>query len=250
MTRSASDPARTLSLLWGASSKPSRRGITVEGIVAAAVEIADELGAGAVEALTMRAVAARLGVGTMSLYGHVPGKPELVVLMYDRVHAGLYSDVDEPRRAGDWRAGTTLVAHRNAALLRKHPWLLDYSTARPIIGPNTCEKYEAELRPLDGIGLDDVAMDAALATVLGHVRAAAEVAAAGERAERESGIDDAAWWTAIAPILGKAMAGQEFPVSDRVGTAVGAAFASSVSADNQLEFGLAAILDGIAARLG
>ncbi len=247
MAKSASDPARTISLLWGSAPKPSRRGITVEAIVAAAIELADELGA--VDALTMRGVADRLDVGTMSLYGHVPGKPELATLMFDRAHAGLYAHVDEPRAAGDWRAGLTLIAHRNAELLARHPWLLDYATARPIVGPNTTAKYEAELRPLDGIGLDDIAMDAVLATVLGHVRASAEVATSSGRAVRESGISDAAWWAAIAPALGKAMGGRAFPLADRVGTAVGTAFESSVSAGHQLEFGLAAILDGVAARL-
>ena len=40
---------------------------------------------------------------------------------------------------------------------------------RPVLGPNINRKYEAELRPLDGIGLSDIEMDSVLTLVLMHV---------------------------------------------------------------------------------
>ena len=49
-----------------------------------AIALADEQGLGAV---SMRALAARLGMSAMTLYGYVPGKEELLDLMLDRVSA-------------------------------------------------------------------------------------------------------------------------------------------------------------------
>nr|BFE81516.1 hypothetical protein GCM10020093_041170 [Planobispora longispora] len=62
----------------------------------AAVEIADAEG---LEALSMRGVAARLGVATMSPYRYVGGKDDLILLMADAVYAEA-SYPDDPRRAG------------------------------------------------------------------------------------------------------------------------------------------------------
>ena len=69
----------------------------VEGIVEAAIGLADEDG---LEALSMRRVADRLGVGAMSLYTYVQGKSELVELMVD-VALG---EAMLPDEAAGWRA--------------------------------------------------------------------------------------------------------------------------------------------------
>jgi AcrR family transcriptional regulator len=79
------DPKRTMALLWGIGKKPTRGpkpGLSVGRIVSAAVEVADAEGLGA---LSMRRVADRLGIGTMSLYTYVPGKAELIDVMLDTV---------------------------------------------------------------------------------------------------------------------------------------------------------------------
>jgi hypothetical protein len=47
-------------------------------------------------------------------------------------------------------------------LFQRHPWLLDAVGPRPVLGPNESLKYEAELRPLDGLGLTEVEMDGVL----------------------------------------------------------------------------------------
>src|SRR5437773_1948961 len=68
----AADPGRTVELLWGAKGSHGRTGLSLTGIVAAAIEVADAEG---LPALSMRRVAERLGFTTMSLYRHVPGRP-------------------------------------------------------------------------------------------------------------------------------------------------------------------------------
>ena len=65
-------------------------------MVEAAIALADANG---LEAVTMRAVAERLGVSPMTLYTYVPGKAELLDLMLDALWLAM------PRRKpADWPA--------------------------------------------------------------------------------------------------------------------------------------------------
>lgn len=240
------NPVRTLSLLWGPQDRPSRSGLSVRTIVLAAVELADADG---IDAVSMRQIAEKLGVGAMSLYTHVPSKTELTDLMSDTALRDLYQDLDEPRREGDWRAGLTFVAHRNWDLFLRHPWLLDIAGFRPVVGPHLSDKYEAELRPLEGIGLEDVEMDSVLTLVLTHVEGAARSHLAQLNAQRASGQTDAQWWMQVGPILEKVMDSQRFPVSGRVGSAAGQAHQAPGDPRHILDFGLERILDGVAALI-
>lgn len=123
------------------------KGITRERIVAAALDVLDEGGA---DAVTVRAVAGRLGVQAPALYWHVRGKQELLDEMgteiQRRVQRGL-SGHDH----GDWRAGLTDYAralraeylrHRDGArtfsgtrltdpevLRAQEPWLRQWTTS-------------------------------------------------------------------------------------------------------------------------
>ncbi|WP_280506883.1 TetR/AcrR family transcriptional regulator [Nocardia farcinica] len=241
--KNSSDPARTLTLLWGLHPKPGRKGLTVATIVAAGIEVADAEG---LDAVTMRRVSERLGVGAMSLYTHVPGKTDLVELMHDAVLADLYRDPGEPAAAGDWRAGLTLVAQRNWQLYQQHPWLLGLIGTRPVPGPHSIAKYEAELRPLDGLGLGDVEMDAVLTLVLTHVQGTARLAATSAATPADSQLTDPQWWDITGPILDRLFDPAKFPVAARVGAAAGSEHNAAVDPDHALGFGLERILDGIA----
>jgi AcrR family transcriptional regulator len=237
-------PARSLPLLWGTRERPGRSGLTVRAIVAAATELADADGLGAV---AMRRVADRLGVGTMSLYTHVPGKAELTDLMIDAALGELYEDVDEPsRQPGGWRGGLEFIAARNGELYRRHPWLLQVAGGRPVLGPNTIGKYEAELRPLDGIGLSDVDMDSVLTLVLTHVEGIARLRASLARTDAGSGQTEEEWWLTAAPVLESVFDPARFPVAARVGQAAGEQHQASVDPGHAFAFGLARILDGVA----
>src|SRR4051812_46475217 len=162
------DPARSLELLWRRRPRPARGpkpALTVEGIVEAAVRIADAEGSGA---MSMRRVADELGVGAMTLYRYVPGKGELLDVMLDTMYGEL------PRREvdGDWRARLDEVARENRELYLRHPWMLQIAVSRPPLGPHVMAKYEYELGAVEGIGLTDVEMDATVALVNGYVQGA------------------------------------------------------------------------------
>lgn len=240
--KAAADPVRTLELLWGPQDRPSRSGLTARAIAAAAIELA---GTGGLDAVSMRSVADQLGAATMSLYTHVPGKPALVELMIDTVTGEAYADLDEPARQPDWRAALRVIAHRNWQLYARHPWLLQVPQGRPVLGPNISRKYEAELRPLDGIGLTDPEMDGVLTAVLMHVQGLARWHAALTADRAGSGTDDEQWWKAIEPALAAVMDASAFPVSGRVGRAVGEQLNSAGDPVASFDFGLALILDGV-----
>ena len=93
------------------------RGLTVERIVAAAIELADEDGLAAV---SMARVAERLGFTTMSLYRHVRNKEELVWRMLDGA-LGPAPELEIP----DWRTGMERWAREFRARLLRHPWGID-----------------------------------------------------------------------------------------------------------------------------
>jgi len=235
------DPARSVELLWGVEP-PARRGpkpkLTVPAITRAGVALADAEG---LDAVTMRRVAAELGVSAMSLYTYVPSKAELADLMLDAVYGEL-----GPVRGTGWRERLEQVARANRELLQRHPWMLQIAMSRPVMGPNLFAKYERELRAVDGIGLDDVTMDLVITTVIGFTQSVVRGGLEASAAEQRTGMTDAQWWAAYGPALERVLEPGEFPLASRVGTAAAQAYGGPYDADRAFEFGLARLLDGFA----
>jgi AcrR family transcriptional regulator len=242
----AKDEARTLALLWTPQERAARSSLNTPVIVGAAVKLADTEG---FEAVSMRRLADQLGVGTMSLYTHVPGKLELTDLMIDAVHADLYESLEEAQRQpGGYREGIRFVAERNKALYLRHPWLLDVPLGRPVLGPHMVQKYETELRVLDGIGLTAVQIDSIEALLVMQVQAAARLAVVHARAEQLDGMTEMEWWMNIMPLLQRVKRGQ-FPVAARIGKAAGEALAPGPSAEHLFQFGLEVLCEAVAAMI-
>lgn len=238
------DPARSLALLWRTQDRVARKGktdLSVDRIVQAAIVVADSDWP---EPISMRRVAERLGVGTMSLYTHVYGKAELMEAMLDAVYGEL--PAPDPA-AGGWRGQLEFLARENWALCHRHPWLLQVQPGRPGLGPNSLAKYERELRAIAGLGLTEVEMDSVVSLVAGHAEGAARRSIEARQTERLTGMSDEQWWQVQAPLLSKLVDAQRFPVASRVGAAVGAEQGTAYEPDRAFEFGLARILDGIAA---
>ncbi|GAB2517390.1 TetR/AcrR family transcriptional regulator [Nocardiopsis aegyptia] len=235
-----SDPARSMALLWRRGEPTSRRNkpdLSVDRIVAAASELADAEGLGA---LSMRRVADRLGVGTMSLYTYVPGKGELIDLMVDAAYARMYADAPPEH----WRDRLTEVAHANRRLYTRHPWILQTVTMR-LLGPHCLAKYDRELAAVDGLGLTEIEMDSTVSLVNGYVESTARQTLALTEAERESGMDVEQWWRTYGPLLAALVDDEDFPLASRVGGAVGAAHQTVYAPDHEFAFGLERVLDGI-----
>jgi len=241
------DPVRGMELLWGTAAPPKSRGpkpgLTVERIVLAGIEIADAEG---LVALSMRRVAERLGVGTMSLYTYVPSKAELVDV---NVHRTIGS-VEHAPVSGGWRELLSEIAWTAWELYARHPWLLQVmAMSRPPLGPNSIADYEHQLRAVDGIGLTELEMDSVVSMVSVYVQGAARAAAEAATSTQVTGVSDAEWWAVYGPLLAKVFDAEKYPVAARVGAVAGETYQSAYDAKHGFEFGLARILDGVAALI-
>ncbi|MFV0435526.1 MAG: TetR/AcrR family transcriptional regulator [Leucobacter sp.] len=105
------------------SEASRRRKLDREAVVSEAIALADAEG---LEALSMRALAARLDVVPMALYKHVADKEDLVTRVVDRIIAGY----DPPGAGTGWRLGvrSRVLSAREAILA--HPWLGDAIDSR------------------------------------------------------------------------------------------------------------------------
>jgi len=239
----AGNPARTLALLWRhpavVSRHGPRQGLSIERVVATATQVADSEG---LDAVTMRRVAKALGVAPMTLYTYVPGKAELLDLMLDAAYKSM-ARLDTSGQP--WRQRLSAIAEENKALFESHPWAATVSTVRPPLGPGMMAKYEHELLALEGLGLDDVTMDASLTYLLGFVQAWARAAADARAVQHNSAMDDNEWWATSGPLLARVLDETAYPIAARVGSAAGAAHGSAYGPGHAYTFGLARVLAGL-----
>lgn len=116
---------------------------TREQVIEAAIAIADADG---LEAVTIRAVAARLQAGAMSLYSYVPDKQALVYAMVEQVSEELELP---PEPSGDWRADVRWFTRQQRAIVHRHPWLIAALSHRQPLGPATLAYLEFMLAALE-----------------------------------------------------------------------------------------------------
>jgi AcrR family transcriptional regulator len=223
----------------GASA--ARPALSAQAIATTAVGIADADGLGAI---TMRRLAAELGVSTMAAYRHVSGKDDVFELMVDLV----YGEVDVPGEAG-WRETMAALARGLRALVLKHPWLTRVPGPQEAyeLTPNRMALAERALAALRGQGPDaDTAM-----TVYRTVAAYAHGAASAETGLRQL-MSDRCWNSGD-----EARTGLSAQMTWLLSTGRYPMFARYIheatrkdDLDWQFETGLQYVLDGIAARTG
>jgi AcrR family transcriptional regulator len=131
-------------------------------IVQAAMALADEEPSGAI---TMRAVAGRLGVRSpMALYRYIANKNGLDDLLIDEV----YGMIAVPTGQG-WRAALHSLGHSGWEAMQRHPWAARLAYSRPPLGPHALHLYDTALAELDALDLDASTRMGFINTVLGHV---------------------------------------------------------------------------------
>jgi AcrR family transcriptional regulator len=111
----------------------------------------DIAGAEGLDAVSMRRVAARLGVGPMALYTHIDSKDDLLDLLADALAGEIILDDDE--LTADWRESITRVARRERAMNQRHPWAAELAGRRSAPGPNALLHIEQSLEALDGLSI-------------------------------------------------------------------------------------------------
>lgn len=120
--------------------------LTRERVVAEALTLIAEDG---VPALTMRALATRLGVVPGALYRHVRSKERLQDLVLDGVLTEVNCEVDG---SSPWNEQIRVLAHRLQKVLADHPGVAGLLTIRDPLGPHSLAMAEAFLRPLHAAG--------------------------------------------------------------------------------------------------
>lgn len=147
-------------------TRAPRHTLSHEVIVERALAVLDDRGP---DGLTMRALAADLGVGPMALYTYFRSKDELLDAVRDQVLRGLA----DARADGDWVDRLRAIGTNLYRLLVAHPTLIHLFATRPLAGHEAAEATEAQLAALRDAGFDRVTAARAHLTLLHHALGAA-----------------------------------------------------------------------------
>jgi AcrR family transcriptional regulator len=242
------DPGRSMRLLWrlqiGRTRGP-KPSLKVDDIVEIAVRIADAEG---LDAVSMRRIAERLGVGAMTLYTYIPAKSDLFDLMYDRV---VGQHAPEFPVGGDWRANLERVARGQWDIYQRHHWFAQLPWTRVPLGPNILDAYERAMSVVAGLGLSGKEMTEIITLVSSYVHGAARSAVEAVTLPSSTSIGDEDWWADVGPVLQAIWDPVRFPTLsspemahawDQPDTESSYFLAAAVAS---FEFGLARVLDGI-----
>ncbi|BDM69289.1 GntR family transcriptional regulator [Streptomyces nigrescens] len=217
----------------------SDRELTRERIVRAALDIADGEGLAAV---SMRSVAARLGVAAMSPYRYVNSKDDLVLLMADAAFGEEGYPVEPPE---GWRARLELGARTLWRIYRRHPWLAQVgSLTRPLMLPALMVHAEWALAALDGHGLDPATMLDLHILLYSYLHGIAVHLEREAQAEAATGLSEDQWMDHQTPAFEAIAAATRYPVFGRITDSLKDGY--DLDLDTFFEFGLKPLLDGIA----
>ncbi|WP_199539060.1 TetR/AcrR family transcriptional regulator [Desertihabitans brevis] len=228
-----------IALLWSPPA-PAGRGprqrLSLDQVVEAAMALAGRDG---IEGLSMRKVAAALGVGAMSLYTYVPGRDELFELMIDRA----WADRGRADPTLPWRAQVEQIADQAWQMYQQHGWLVSSNPARLPLGPHVLDAQEDLYRAIALTGLPEPDVVRIAGAVEGHVFGAARAVVVDARQAAATGVSSDGYWESRASFWGTYYSAERFPTMTRIWEAGGFDLEPDPGAD--MRFGLAMLLDGV-----
>lgn len=202
------------------------RRLSVGEIVTAAIELADDQG---LDGLSMPKLAKRLGVGTMTLYGYVESKEDLL----DRIAERIFERLRAPAE-GEWRDGMSGFFSDFRAAALAHPTLAHLLATGRITIPAVFDILETFFRQMtdDGLEVETAvrAFYAGLTYTIGFVLW--EI----PRIHSQTELDYAAQWAHLV--------GQLDPSAYPLLTGPAAPITPTVASTEQFEWGLERILMG------
>jgi TetR/AcrR family tetracycline transcriptional repressor len=205
----------------------ARPPLTRERIVDATLHIMDTEG---LDAVSMRRVAREVGVEAMSLYNHVRDKDDLLNGVTERVMSGF---VFPARDDGDWVAYGRRLAYAWRDVLRTHPTVMQlFAERKHGMSLDTMRPMEAALEVLRGAGLGEREAVQAFHTIGGFIFGYVMM---------ESGY------------LPGGQSAQAFPPVPEDGLPNVAAclpYLADCDFDEEFDFGLGLMLEGLRARIG
>lgn len=140
----------------------TRRPLTRERIIQAAVALADERG---LESLSMRKLGHELGVEAMSLYNHVDDKDAILDGMVDY----LFHEIGELETSGDWKAAARSAASAARAVFAAHTWSVALLTARDSVSEGALSLMDSVIGLCLEAGFDAEEAHHAYHVIAGHV---------------------------------------------------------------------------------
>ncbi|KHK95624.1 TetR family transcriptional regulator [Microbacterium mangrovi] len=233
------DLPRGIALAWGVAASPQRgpkREMSVERIVEAAVELADAEGLGAV---SMAAVASRLGYTPMSLYRYISAKDDLILLMQEAAVGA-----PGPITGEGWRERAIAFHDALLSAYLAHPWAIEIPIAGISPTPGTAAWMDAGIQVFDDTPFDDDERLSLMLMLTGYAHWYAMAVAGMTRRAAETGSDYDAVGHESDGLLARLVTADEYPSLHR---AIAAGVLSSGS--DPFRFGLDRIIDGIAAHL-
>jgi len=216
---------------------PAREPLDRGVIVSTAIRIADAEG---IDALSMRRLAHELGSGATSLYRHVANKDELLDLTVDEILGEVSLDEDP---ALGWEQRAINLARGIRLTLRRHPGVAMLFGFRVTRGPNALAVADRLLGILRSGGLEGAQLGLAYQAVTTWAVAFGAIDsrdAARPSSDRQSSEQQHEMIEAMLASLPR----DRYP---NVVTAFG--YGAEMTADAQFEFGLQALITGIAATL-
>ncbi|GAB3136628.1 GntR family transcriptional regulator [Amycolatopsis stemonae] len=233
---------RSGTVVAGRDRRGGQRGLTRDRIVRTAIEVADAEG---LAALSMRGIAARLGVGAMAPYRYVTGKDELVLLMADAAYGEGQYPATLP---SGWRERLLLVGRTLWEIFRRHPWLAQLTPiTRPLPLRNLAAHGERTLSALTQLGVDAATLCDLHVVFFSHVQGVAIHLEREQNALASSGLSEDDWMNRQTPAMMAVTSG--YPTFTRMLGELGETGYDLVL-DDIFESGMRALLDGLALRYG
>ena len=225
------------------SARPGANGrepLTRDRILEAALRFVDQHG---LPALSMRKLAAELGVEAMSLYNHIANKEDILAGIADLV----FAEVEiPPAESGDWTDRTRQVAHAARRALSEHANVVPIILAGGNRGPSYLQIMESTVGTLRGAGFDaDMAhhgWHTLQAHVLGYVLQ--QIAAPMLASSTASGRAPAGQDRGGRPVALSDLPARDFPHIVEI-----ASYLAECQAADEFDFGLDVILTGLLAKL-
>ena len=217
--------------------------LTREKIIKAAIDLLDSDG---LEGLNIRALGSRLGSAATAVYWHVDSKDNLIALAADQAWNEIA--LPDPDAAG-WRDAAAAMAVGLHAMLVRHPWLLQAFGSFLLFGPGKARHDDHILAIYEAAGFSCTQADQAAAAVftfvLGNALGIAAAASLARKLSRDGGNPEELIRDHVAKAIEIA---SQFPrLRSRLETAAAADY--SAAPGGSFEFGLRAMLDGLAAQL-
>jgi AcrR family transcriptional regulator len=223
------DPAR----------EPSREPLSRSQIVGAALKLIDAEG---LEACSMRRLGQELGVGTMSIYGHVRDKDQLIDLVLDEIASEVPLE-DDP--LDSWQNRVAAVARGLRAVMRRHRHLAPLCGSRVWMGPNSLRMLERWMTIVREAGFEETRLTLAFSTIVNFVLGTGVTEGRGLTGPETEGKSDEELFALVSGMYGS-LPPDEYPNLVRFLSETGE---EGLAEDSQFEYALRVMLDGLEADL-